>query len=64
MIVQNQNDPHFSPEFVDEFYGAIPAEKTIRWIDAAADRSAIYSYHSKNPDHLVEWFDSQLNPFN
>lgn len=60
LVVQNQNDPSGTLEFVDSFYNAISTTKEKWMIEGDADRSYAYYHLTTNPERLVEWFDSQL----
>jgi pimeloyl-ACP methyl ester carboxylesterase len=61
MLMHNQNDPLGSQAYTQDYFDAIPTEKTLHWIDGPADRGYAYRHITKHPEPLVQWFDQHLN---
>lgn len=57
-MVQVKDDSMTTPEDIQTIYDVIPVEdKKLFWIEGTTQRFKGYTYHSENPEQMIEWYD-------
>ncbi len=61
LVIQNTNDPMTDLNMVKQYYNDLTVEKKMLWLDLEKKRAAAYDWLGKNPEPIVEWFDTHMN---
>jgi hypothetical protein len=61
MLVQNQNDPWTSMDWVKQYFDNLTVEKEMFWVDGEKKRLYAYDYFGNSPEKMLEWFGKYMD---